>query len=190
MRGQQGIRPQDILVLLKLVASEGKEWRQMDLARELGLSQYEISVSLERARFCGLLDGTKKQIMRVALLEFLIHGVKYAFPAEPGPVCRGIPTSHSAPPISKHIVSEKHDQYVWPSDDGTVRGQAISPLYKSVPFAAQRDPKLHDLLAMVDALRVGRARERQMAREELERRLLGNRQSTSPAHRGTSGKSE
>ena len=171
MRLQQGLRPQDILLLLKLVASKGKEWRQVDLAQELGLSQYEVSMALERAKSSGFLDGSKKKLMRFALEEFLLHGIKYVYPAKPGAVCLGVPTSHSAPPISKQIVSNEHDQYVWPFNDGDVRGQAIVPLYESVPYAAKRDPQLHELLALVDAIRVGRARERQMAAEELKRRL-------------------
>lgn len=171
MRIQQGLRPQDILVLLKLAASPGKEWRQLDLALELGLSQYEISVSLERAKNSGFLDDSKKRLNRSALEEFLIHGVKYVYPALPGGVCRGIPTSHSAPPLSKHIVSKEHDQYVWPFADGRVRGQAIAPIYESVPYAAQKDQKLYELLCLVDAFRVGRARERELAQKELKRRL-------------------
>jgi len=171
MRSQSSLRPQDILLLLKLAVSPDKQWRQVDLARELGLSQYEVSVSLERARNSRLLDSSKKQVMRSALLELVLHGLKYVYPAEPGPVVRGIPTSHSAPPLAKRIVSEEHDQYVWPSGQGTMRGQAIEPIYDSAPEAARRDPKLHELLALVDALRVGRARERQIATEELTRRL-------------------
>lgn len=171
MRVQHGLKSQDVLVLLKLAVSEGKTWRQVDLARELGLSQYEVSMSLERAKNSGFLDASKKLLMRSALLEFLIHGLKYVYPARLGPVCRGVPTSHSALPLSKKIVSEAHDQYVWPSGEGTLRGQAVSPLYPSAPKAAQLDPKLHELLALVDAIRVGRARERQLACLELERRL-------------------
>lgn len=173
MRVLNGLRPQDILVLLKLVASQGKEWRQVDLAQELGLSQFEISNALERAKYSGFLDGSKKRVMKSALEEFLVHGLKYVYPVLPGAVCRGIPTSHSAPPLSKHIVSKEHDQYVWPFVDGNLRGQAIEPLYESVPLAAQKDPKLHELLALVDALRVGRAREREIAQRELKRRLHG-----------------
>lgn len=171
MRAQQGIKPQDILVLLKMVAGKGRSWRIVDLAQELGLSISEVSMALERAKNSGLLDGSKKMLMRSALLEFLIHGLKYVYPAQQGPICRGIPTSHSAPPLSKRIVSKEHDQYVWPFADGTMRGQALSPLYESAPQAAQRDPQLHELLALVDALRVGRARERYFASKELERRL-------------------
>lgn len=171
MKASQGIKPQDVLVLLKMLVQEERAWRLVDLAQELGLSVSEVSVALERAKFAGLIDHEKKKIMHMALEEFLLHGLKYVFPAKPGHLCRGVPTSHSAPPLKEQIVSSEHDQYVWPYGEGTVRGQAISPLYESVPEAALRDPKLHELLALVDALRVGRARERNIAAETLRRRL-------------------
>ncbi len=171
MRTLQGIKPQDVLVLLKLCLWDGRAWRHVDLAEALGLSQTEVSFALERCRASGFLDQSKKRVLRSALIEFLAHGVKYVYPARPGPLCRGIPTAHSAPPLSKRIVSEENDQYVWAHSEGEMRGQAIEPLYESAPEAARKDPELHELLALVDALRVGRARERALALAELEKRL-------------------
>lgn len=171
MRAQQGIKPQDVLILLKIVCWRDRNWRAVDLARELGISPAEMSMALERSRRIGFLDPSKRIVMKAPFLEFLLHGVKYVFPAEPGPMCRGIPTSHSSPPLANRIVSEESDQYVWPHDDGHVRGQAISPLYESAPQAARQDTKLYELLALLDALRVGRARERKIAAEEIESRL-------------------
>ena len=43
----------------------------------------------------------------------------------------------------------------------------LEPLYASVPGAARRNPALYDLLALVDALRIGRARERNLAEKEI-----------------------
>jgi hypothetical protein len=154
-----------------MAVSQERSWRLVDLAQELGLSLSEVSTSLERSKRARLIDSAKKKINYQSLLEFVLHGLKYVYPAEPGPICRGVPTSHSAPPLSKEIVSNDNDQYVWPSGEGTVRGQAIEPLYSSVPEAALKDPALHQLLALVDALRVGRAREREIASGELTRRL-------------------
>ena len=171
MRVLQGIKPQDILVLLKLCLWQEREWRHVDLSVELGLSQTEVSFALERCRASGFLDQAKKRVIRSALIEFLVHGLKYVHPVQPGSLCRGMPTAHSSPPLSKRIVSDEHDQYVWPYGEGKIRGQAIEPLYESVPFAAEKDPQLHELLALVDALRVGRARERSIAAEELEKRI-------------------
>ncbi|HBL18286.1 MAG TPA: hypothetical protein DD417_16420 [Elusimicrobia bacterium] len=168
-----GLKPQDILVLMKIVALGEKTWRIADLAQESGVSPSEVCMALERARGVGLLDSSKRKVMKGPVLEFLKYGLKYVFPAHPGSVCRGVPTAHSAQPLAKAIVSEDSDQLVWPDENGEVRGQSIEPLYPSVPQAALRDPKLHELLALVDALRVGRAREQKMAAEELARRLSG-----------------
>ncbi|MEJ1973089.1 MAG: hypothetical protein WDM96_11715 [Lacunisphaera sp.] len=55
--------------------------------------------------------------------------------------------------------------------EGRVQGAAVQPLYGSVPGAARRDPELYHLLALVDALRIGRARERALAEKEIGERL-------------------
>ncbi len=171
MRPKSGIKPQDLLILLKITCWKDRQWRAIDLSRELNISPAEVSMALERARGVGFLDSEKRRVMKAPLLEFLVHAVKYVFPAEPGPLCRGIPTSHGAPPLANRIVSEESDQYVWPHDEGEVRGQEISPLYPTAPDAARRDPKLYELLALTDALRVGRARERGIAAKGIESRL-------------------
>ena len=100
------------------------------------------------------------------LAEFAVHGAKYAFPAEKLPVAVGVPTSHSAPAF-KGVFAPGSDDWGWPHPNGTVRGQGLEPLHPSVPFAAMQDPKLYELLALFDALRVGRARERGMALKRL-----------------------
>lgn len=166
-----GIKAQDIVVLLKIVSLHNSPWRHIDLANELKISPSEVSMALERARGVGFLDSEKRIVQRHLLLEFLIHGLKYVFPAELGPMVRGVPTMHSAAPLSRQIVSDSDDQFVWPDDDGTMRGQSITPLYNTVPQSALKDPKLYELLALVDALRVGRSREKKIAAEEIERRL-------------------
>lgn len=107
--------------------------------------------------------------MRSSILEFLQYGLSYVFPQQPGALVRGIPTAHSAPPLDKLIQS--NELYVWPSAKGNARGQAIEPLYSSVVIAIEKDSKLYELLALVDALRVGRVREKQLAMEELKKRL-------------------
>src|SRR5262249_18842828 len=160
MRDLNSLKPQDVLVLLKMLVWEGNpNYRLKDLADELEISQSEISTALERAKNVGLLDSSKRKPIKSALVEFLVHGLKYVFPAVPGPVDRGMPTAHSAPPLDKRIVSAPHDQLVWPSPHGTVRGHTVSPLYESAPQAAQKDRQLHEWLALLDAIRLGRARE-------------------------------
>jgi len=166
---QQIMSPHDIVILLKIVAYGDKEWFQKPLAEALGISQSEVSKSLNRSKYAGMLDPKGKTVMKMALLEFLQYGIRYVFPQKPGPVVRGVPTSHSAAPLKEQIQSS--EDYVWPSGKGTVRGHSIVPLYPSVPEAALKDEKLHELLALVDALRVGRAREKQLAIIELKKRL-------------------
>lgn len=100
------------------------------------------------------------------LAEFAVHGAKYAFPADKLPVSVGVPTSHSAPAFAG-VFAPGSDDWVWPHPNGTVRGQGVEPLHPSVPFAAMQDARLYEMLALFDALRVGRARERGMALKRL-----------------------
>lgn len=163
------LKPQDVLVLLKIISENAPIWNQKNMAEALGLSQSEISESVARSKYAGLLDHKGKSVMRLALIEFLQYGLRYVFPQKPGPVVRGVPTAHSAPPLKNQIISSEN--YVWPYGKGTVRGHSIVPLYPSVPEAAMKDEQLHELLALVDALRVGRAREKNLAVKELKKRL-------------------
>lgn len=164
MRKFNGLRPQDVVLLLKLVAhAPRKPWQGKELAKELELSTSEISDSLARCRYSRLLsaDPQRLSVHSLALRELLEHGVPYIFAAHAGPFSRGIITGASAPPLSQTFGPEP--AYVWPAADGEVWGIAIEPLYAGVPAAAQRDNRLHELLALVDALRLGRPRERVLA---------------------------
>jgi hypothetical protein len=60
---------------------------------------------------------------------------------------------------------------VWPSADGGARGYALEPLYRTAPAAARRDARVHEVLALVDAIREGGARERELGMRELRLRL-------------------
>jgi hypothetical protein len=167
---QQIMKPQDIVILLKIISMQNNSWNQLQTAAALGMSQSEISESVARSKFAGLLDTKGKKVMKLALIEFLQYGIKYMFPQRPGAIVRGIATAHSAAPLNTIIVSDEH--YVWPSGKGNLRGQAITPLYPSVTEAVQKDEALHELLALVDAIRVGRAREKEIAIKELKNKIL------------------
>lgn len=54
------------------------------------------------------------------------------------------------------------------------KGPTLSPLYRTAPQAALADPALHRLLALLDALRMGRARGRALAADLLKTALGGN----------------
>lgn len=118
----------------------------------------------------GLLHADREP-NRAALLEFLTHGIKYAFPAKRGNLTRGMPTAHGAPPLAALIDSGGEPLPVWPDPEGEVRGESFEPLYRSAPKAARRDPQLYEILCLVDAIRGGRARERTLAEKLLRERL-------------------
>lgn len=169
MKKHNGMRPQDIVIILKIFALGKKSWYNADLARSLKISPSEITEALNRCRIAGLIDSKKKNVNHNAVFEFIVYGLRYVFPAEPGAMVRGTPTAHSAPPIKDHISSK--DIFVWPYMKGSARGQAIEPLYRTLPEVVSEDRLLYELLVITDTFRVGRIRERNIAIEELKRRI-------------------
>jgi hypothetical protein len=180
----QALRAQDVVVVLKLVADcDRKNWTYSELSEELGMSASQVFRSVARAESARLLSSPSPRIGRVEgfsifprpnlgnLTEFLVHGVKYVFPVERGGPTRGIPTAEATAPLTLSFPQDFPLPPVWPYAEGPVRGIAFSPLYKNVPQAALRDPKLYELLALLDAIREGRAREREIAIRELTARI-------------------
>ena len=164
------LKPQDVLVLLKLAVTPG-EWSYPEIAAALGMSASEVHAAVKRAGESGLLSPASRRPNRKALLEFLVHGLRYVYPAKHGGVTRGTPTAHAAPPLKALIVGDHELPPVWPDPMGEIRGAELRPLYRSAPAAARRDPALYELLALVDAIRSGRARERSLAADQLRGRL-------------------
>lgn len=161
------LKPQDIIILLKILAKKENPWFHHTLADELGISQSEVSQSLERSSYAGLIDNNKKRVNRLALKELLFGGLSYIFPQQPGAMVRGMATAHSALPLKDLIQS--NENYVWPHAKGNIKGYAINPLYPSVVEASMKDSQLYEMLALVDSLRIGRAREKELAKKELEK---------------------
>jgi hypothetical protein len=169
----QGLLPQDVVVLAKLICAGAQRLAVTQLSSDLGLSPSQIHLALKRLERSRLIIDAardRKPLLR-PVEEFLLHGVKYAFPAERGEPTRGVPTAYAAPPLSKDISAGAELPPVWPSPDGTIRGTTFQPMHKIVPAAAAKDPCLYAILAMIDALRDGRTRERQIAERELAARL-------------------
>ena len=159
--------------MLKLVAQAPRPWSYASAAHDLFMSVSEVHAGIKRAAAAGLIDLEMTGPIRKNLEEFLVHGVKYAFPPQRGGLTRGIPTGYAAPPLKKIISRTDDPPPVWPYPDGHVRGYEFAPLYRSVPKAVSSDPHLYELLALVDAIRDGRARERELAVKELKIRLKG-----------------
>lgn len=153
MKEHKGMRPQDIVILLKIVATGDRLWYNKDLARELNISGSEVSESLHRSMIAGLINKKKKQVFKKNLIDFIVHGLKYVFPVRPGRLVRGMPTAYSAPVLNKEFVVD--DPYVWPGGEKIQKGVAIKPLYSTVPMACKNDILLYDLLSLTEALRIG-----------------------------------
>jgi DNA-binding Lrp family transcriptional regulator len=167
------LKPQDVYVLLKLVSTGGRRPPYSQLASELGMSASEVHASIKRAQASGLLHGPmlEERPNLAAMESFLIHGLRYVFPAERGELTRGVATSYGAPPMRQLMTRASDPAPVWPHPEGKQRGIALAPLYKTAPAAALRDKKFYELLALADTLRDGRVRERKLAEAELHRRL-------------------
>ena len=180
------LKPQDVVVALKLLEFQQKRPPFAQIAEELSMSASEVHAAVKRAQAAHLLHGPElgERVNGRALEEFLIHGLKYAFPAQHGPMTRGLPTSYAAEPLRRFIKAGNEPVPVWPDPAGPVRGTAFEPLYPSVPEAARHDPYLYELLALVDAIRDGRIRERKLAEQELITRLRskerGSKQNGTP----------
>ena len=155
------MRPQDVVVLLKLLIVENQSWTQISLAKALFLSQSEISESLSRSKYARLIYDKGRKVAREPFMDLLSFGVPLIFPQHPGNVVRGIPTAHSASPLKEVI--ESSENYVWPYAKGHLRGHSIQPLYNSVVQAIELDSQLYEMLVLIDALRVGKVREKSIA---------------------------
>ncbi|MGQ0834456.1 MAG: MarR family transcriptional regulator [Gammaproteobacteria bacterium] len=170
---QVALKPQDLMVLMKLLAMGGKPATYAELAEALGMSASEVHASIGRARSARLvtLESDRPAVVRAALKEFLLHGAKYAFPATLGSPTRGLPTAYAAPPLVTRVSQPSEPPPVWPDPEGERRGVSFFPLYPTAPLAARKDRVLYEFLALFDALRGGAARERQLADQILSERL-------------------
>jgi hypothetical protein len=160
------LRPQDLVVLLRLSLEPGAAPSYSVLAEELNLTASEIHAGLNRALQAQLVrkdHAGKVSLVRDALRLFVQHGARYAFPATHGPATRGMPTSYAATPLKDKVIQSNEPIPVWPHKNGVARGVAFYPLYPTVPDTAIRNPALYELLVLFDAVRGGSLRERALA---------------------------
>lgn len=171
---QISLRPQDVVVLLCLTLEQNRAPTYAALAQEVCLTASEVHASIKRAVQAQLVrkdaDG-KPRVLLEPLKLFLLHGVRYCFPAIRGEMTRGLPTGYAAPPLEGKIVAGNEPAPVWPDKNGPVRGMTFQPLYPTVPQAARKNAQLYELLVLTDALRGGSPRERALAQQVLETRF-------------------
>ncbi len=164
------LKPQDVVVCLKVQVSKKRGWTYRSLAKELDMSHSEVYQALQRAAYAGIYSSESRVILAEPFLKML-RGLRYIFYAKPGRLVRGIPTAHSGPPLNNEIMAGDEDVYVWADPEGAVRGQEIKPLYSSVPRAVKNEQCLYEWLNLVEAIRVGRPREQKLAIEICEKRF-------------------
>ena len=151
------------------------------------MSASEVNAGIKRLVLSGLLgpvlqEGQKTKIIflpiKAACEEYLISGIKYSFPAQLGAYTRGTATSYAAPIFEKHIMPGNDPIPVWPYAEGDKRGLTLEPLYSSVPksLAQYPDQLFYELLVLIDAIRTGRARERNRAIKLLKEKIHGQQQ--------------
>lgn len=170
MNKHNGMRPQDIVVLLKILTYGNSPWTLAEMSKALQISLSEVSNALERNRIAGLTNRSKRKVNVLALRDFLVYGLKYVYPPQIGTSVRGILTAHSASPIKEHITTG-NDNYVWPYYKGSKRGFSIAPLYEKITKFVESDPQLYEYLVIVDTLRVGKTREIEIAINELDLKI-------------------
>jgi hypothetical protein len=170
MRKHNGMKAQDIVILLKMITLSDTNWFFADIAEALQISETEVSFAMERNVLAGLVSADKKRVNKLALRNFLIYGLKYVFPAQVGGSTRGIATAYSAPPVNQKITEGK-EHFVWKYYKGTRRGNSIVPLYPNIPKIVENQPELYEFLTIIDTFRIGKSREIEIAMQELDKRF-------------------
>ena len=167
---QPALKPQDLYVLLALLSRGGRGASYMELAEQTGLAVSAVHGALKRAAAAQLamFEERRPIVLKPQLREFVLYGAKYAFAPAWGTLTRGVPTAYGAAPLNSVIAPSSDPVPVWPHPQGTTRGLSLAPLYPSVPDAALKDERLYAVLTLFDAIRSGRARERNAAQELLE----------------------
>jgi hypothetical protein len=171
------LKPLDVYVILKILSLKSERWNYEKLAKSLLMSSSEAHAAVKRGLHSGLIrealgEETNQRPVAGALVEFLVHGIRYAFPPDRGPMVRGVPTGFAAPGLENLVTSTDEPFYVWPSPHGEMRGQSFSPLFRRAPEAVREAPRFHQYLGLTDILRQPSPRQREIADSQI-RRMIG-----------------
>ena len=172
------LKPLDVVVSVKAAVLSEPRWTIAQMAEHLGMDGAQVFRAARNAATAQLLIADPSASRRAyspnrsTLLELLIHGIKYMVVPARGPMTRGMPTAHAAPVMAERIAQGPDPVPVWPTPDGSIRGESFEPLHRCVPVASARDDRFYAAMALVDAIRAGRARERTLATKLL-REVIG-----------------
>lgn len=164
------LHPLDIVLLTALLTLDEPERATFSkLAGHLQSSTSTIHRAMTRLDTAGVARRTRKGsltpgdyvIDRNATHEVMVHAVRYFMPATLGLPHTGIATAHAGPDLATRIRAS--EPYVWPTPEGNDYGPTVEPLDPCVPTLALRHSLFYRLMALIDACRVGRVRERTLA---------------------------
>jgi hypothetical protein len=165
------VKGSDIYVLSGLLAHD-ETWSYRLLADRLHVPHPVVQRALERAKGADLYSVDRREVHLLHFEEFALHALRFVAPARLGALTPGVPAAWAAEPMAGAIRSSGDEPPpVWPYAQGRVRGQAIEPLHSSAPEAADDWPELGAVLALLDSLRAGDARVRQVAGDLLSKML-------------------
>lgn len=159
------VKPSDIYVLAGLLTLNEGRWTYRKLAEQLQVPLPLVQRSLSRAAAADLYEPESKRV-HVPNFERFLPALRHVAPAPLGEVVPGVPAAWAAAPMSQIVVEVGDDlPPVWPSALGRTRGRALRPLHESAAEASQRNPRLGELLSVIDSFRAGDVRVRSVAED-------------------------
>lgn len=165
------VKGADIYVLSGLLAQH-EQWSYRSLAERLWVPHPVVQRALERARGADLYSADRREVHIPNFEEFALHALRFVAPTQLAGLAPGVPAAWAAEPMASAISSSVDElPPVWPHARGEVRGQAIEPLHSSAPEAVESWVELQGVLSLLDSLRAGDVRVRNVAGEFLSRML-------------------
>jgi hypothetical protein len=171
MSKQFALKPQDVVVAAKLAVGF-QHFTYAQLSSAVGLAPSQVHASVKALRQSRLLAQDERDdlaINRFRLIEFLIHGVPYMFPATVTHPTKGLATVSALDEMKELFLSQR--DYVWPFPGAKDTGVGLVPLHHCVFKAVQNDLTTYRILMAVDAIRIGDARERDVGISVIRRSL-------------------
>lgn len=174
---RENLKPQDCLVLASRIFCPDLD--QQSTAAKVMISQSSASYSLNRLKEAHLLSRTGEANLANSI-EFMICALKYLYPGKLTGLSVGIPTAHTLPDFD--FVNWKGQlPVIWPFVNlnkdiehrvELVKGEVLQPIHKNVPYVAFVYWEFHKLFALIDMIRIGRAREKNIAKDEIQKFIL------------------
>jgi hypothetical protein len=165
------LQPRDIVIMLQIShAAEG--WTVRSLGEPIGVAAGSMHRGLDRLARVGIYDPRSRALNAAVLDELVRHGLRFVVGGALGAESRGVPTAWGAPLLRAQLSIDAPPP-VWPSAQGAVRGPALEPIVANAVELIDSAPEVAADLALIDAIRVGAARDRRLATDLLLGRLAG-----------------